>query len=155
MLSIQERIKKHIRVADNGCWEWTAARRKGKWPYGLINVWQKILQAHRVSYEAFRGPIPEGLQLDHLCRNPPCVNPDHLEIVTNEENGRRGLAASVNAGIQLAKTHCPKGHPYDEANTYHYKGKRDCRECQRQRSRTWKMKKATALYDAEHPTESR
>jgi hypothetical protein len=137
--TIIERLQAHITIdPTTECWIWQGARRKTQWPYGLINIDGKILQAHRVSYEAHRGPIPSGLQLDHLCRNPPCINPFHVEPVTNYENGRRGIAAQVNAAIQLAKTHCKQGHPYDDKNTYRHNGKRDCRTCQRRRSAAWK-----------------
>lgn len=68
--------------------------------------------------------------MDHLCRRPSCVNPEHLEPVTRSENLRRGnVGQSGLAQLNKAKTHCPKGHPYDEENTYHYKGSRYCRQC--------------------------
>jgi hypothetical protein len=86
---------------------------------------------HRVAYELLVGPIPEGLELDHLCRNTRCVNPEHLEPVTGRENLMR--AVSSWAAKNAAKTHCPQGHPYDEENT---KVKRDggraCRACGRE-----------------------
>lgn len=113
----------------SGCWLWLGAQNRG---YG--RVWltleghkRKPLQAHRIAYETERGPIPDGLHLDHLCRNSFCVNPYHLEAVSNSENVRRG-----NPGIrQLEKTHCPQGHPYDGANTYTWHGQRQCRVCLR------------------------
>jgi hypothetical protein len=80
--------------------------------------------AHRLSYEHHVGPIPDGLQIDHTCRNRKCVNPEHLEPVTNAENTTRQDHA------ERRKTHCPKGHPYDEANTYvDPSGARRCRAC--------------------------
>ena len=83
--------------------------------------------AYRLSYEHHVGPIPDGLTIDHLCRNPICVNPEHLEPVTRSENARRQW-------IGKQKTHCPAGHLYDEGNTYiDKKGGRRCRTCAHER----------------------
>jgi hypothetical protein len=111
---------------ESGCWEWTGALNSMK--YGNLTYKQKNYLAHRVSYSLIHGEIPKGLDLDHLCRNTKCINPDHLEAVTHRENLMRG------AGV--AKTHCPQSHPYDEANTYIDKrGGRQCRACNRERGR--------------------
>lgn len=75
--------------ADTGCWLWTAAI--NNMGYGTLAYRQVRYYAHRFSYEMFVGPIPSGLVLDHLCRHPSCVNPDHLEAVTQQENCMRGL----------------------------------------------------------------
>lgn len=80
---------------------------------------------HRLMYETFLGDIEDGLYLDHLCRERSCCNPNHLEPVTNAENIRRGLSGNY----QKVKTHCPRGHAYDKANTYHYKEQRHCKKC--------------------------
>lgn len=84
-----------------GCWEWIGRRTGYMNYYGKINVWCSIAKravtkrVHRVSYEVFIGPIPEGMELDHLCRNPICIHPNHLEPVTGEENiARRDAAAA-------------------------------------------------------------
>ena len=96
-------------VVTDDCWEWQAyVNSKG---YGLIGHENKMQLAHRVAYEMFVGSIPQGLQLDHLCRIRLCVNPRHVEPVTAQENSRRGLTGANN----LRKTRCPKGHPLDAA----------------------------------------
>lgn len=110
------------------CWIWTASR------IGLYgNFWLNGRgYAHRGSYQLFKGPIPDGLEIDHLCRVQLCVNPAHLEAVTQREN----LIRSDNfAGKESRVTHCPKGHPYDEANTIRRRGQRECRACRDRRNR--------------------
>jgi hypothetical protein len=110
------------------CWDWQGSTSDG---YGLFGRSDRhVQQAHRYAYEDLVGPIPDELQLDHLCRNRRCVNPDHVEIVTNRINALRGFGVS---GINARQTHCIHGHPFDEANTY-YKpdGGRQCRACRRE-----------------------
>jgi hypothetical protein len=125
------RARTHI-DEDTGCWVWTGSKtQKG---YGRFG--HRL--AHRTSYELLVGPIPEGLVIDHLCRNRGCINPVHLEVVTNRENVMRGdgprLLAAKNRERSESITHCPHGHVYDEANTYWSpRKKRYCRACQRQR----------------------
>lgn len=107
------------------CWEWMAFRQPDG--YGQLGRGGKrggFVLAHRFAYELLVGPIPEGLQIDHLCRNRSCVNPAHLEPVTLVENLRRGERAQ--------QTHCKRGHPFDDANTYRSpNGHRHCRACRR------------------------
>jgi hypothetical protein len=122
-----DRLMKFVSPEPNsGCWLWTGAVHP--LGYGGFYFRGKRWPAYRVSYTLLRGEIPAGLQLDHLCRTPACVNPDHLEPVTQGENQRRGVGFS---GKNARKTHCPKGHPYDENNTLRHRttGARKCRQC--------------------------
>lgn len=111
------------------CWLWLGrTNAKG---YGRITVNGQGRFVHRVAYELLVGPIPDGLQIDHVkasgCTNRNCVNPEHLEPVTSRENNLRSDCVSAR---NAAKTHCPKGHPYDDDNTYMTKaGTRQCRRC--------------------------
>jgi len=119
------------------CWLWAGAISGG---YGLAWSGLRMIGAHRLSYEECRGKIPPGLHLDHLCRVPSCVNPEHLEPVTQQENTRRGIA-----GWNMAvKTHCPQGHEYAGDNLIVYRGQRHCRECGRARARIYIAKKRAA-----------
>ncbi len=115
------------------CWLWTACcLRDG---YGQFRVSStKKMRAHRFSYEWFVGPIPEGLEIDHLCRTLLCVRPDHLEVVTHIENMRRGIKGDKGLHESI-KTHCPKNHEYSVENTYTHGGKRYCKECDKLRKR--------------------
>ncbi len=113
----------------NDCWIWTGG--KSTAGYGLISVNGKMAYAHRSAYELLVGSIPEGLQLDHLCRNPSCVNPEHLEAVTSQQNILRGEGATAQ---HARATHCPQGHPYNLVNTYYPPdGSRECRTCREER----------------------
>lgn len=110
-----------------GCWPWT--RSVGSHGYGQIG-WQlgggrnTMVLAHRVAWWLAHGPIPDGLTIDHRCRNRRCCNPAHLRLLTNVENARDNGNAR--------KTHCPRNHPYDEVNTLiDRKGHRACRACRR------------------------
>lgn len=118
----------------NGCMLWLAG--KSNVGYGQFSLGGAPKRAHRISYELAYGPIPQGLFLDHLCRVRHCVAPLHLEAVTPAENIRRVPDHSVFGRHKSAKTHCPHGHPYDDANTYvNTSGARVCRACRRQQQR--------------------
>jgi hypothetical protein len=105
-----------------GCHEWTGALDRSG--YGAFKVQGKKINAHRWAYMYAVGPIPKGLDLDHLCRIRKCVNVEHLEAVTRKINVRRGLAAGPRV------THCRHGHEYTDANTYRYPdGQRECKTC--------------------------
>ncbi len=123
------RMNRLIRIQDDGCWLWLGDQTSngyGKWQRGPGHR-QRV--AHRICWEHYNGPIPEGHQLDHLCRNRICVNPEHLEPVTSSENIMRQDHAN------RLKTECINGHSYDEKNTRISKaGKRQCRECDRIRT---------------------
>jgi hypothetical protein len=116
-----------ISEGDDGCWEWHGYHDRD----GYSGVSGGHL--HRKVYEDLVGPIPEGLTIDHLCRNRGCVNPEHLEPVTHRENCRRGTQAGV-AAENSAKTHCVHGHEFTPENTYYRppgRTARQCRQCQR------------------------
>ncbi len=115
---------------ETGCLLWTGCTGHG---YGLVKIRQRHLLVHRVAWELARGPIPEGLELDHLCRVPSCANVDHLEPVTRRENTLRGIGP---AAINARKTHCIHGHEFTPENTYlkhTSRGgvQRQCRACKR------------------------
>lgn len=121
---LPERLERNIIPEPNsGCWIWMGnIDPRG---YGRVMLHRISIFTHRLMYELIKGSIPESLVLDHLCRNPSCCNPDHLEPVTIGENLRRGECGKY----QLKITHCPQGHPYNEANTYFNGKSRACRKC--------------------------
>lgn len=122
-----------VKIVPGQCWEWTDSLRGG---YGRLKVDGHYIPAHVFAYQTFIGPVPDGLDLDHVCRNRACVNPLHLEPVTRSVNVRRGVAP-LRAGLkEKSKTHCPQGHPYSKENTYVApNGHRKCRACRRDRDR--------------------
>ncbi len=132
--------EKYERLTESGCWLWTGSTYFNG--YGSFFFEGKSIRAHRYSYVRAKGKIPDGLQIDHLCRVRCCVNPDHLEAVTAKKNINRGR------NYKSEKTHCPRGHPYSGANLLITKpGSRQCRACHRkkQRDRYWRNKNASGM----------
>lgn len=108
------------------CWEWTRGKQKG---YGRFTVNGKQWKAHRFAWTELVGPVSDDLDLDHVCRNRACVNPDHLDPVTRRVNILRGSVVQRNLNV----THCPDGHPYSGENLITRGNKRYCRACHRNR----------------------
>jgi hypothetical protein len=132
MLSVLARFTAKYEVAESGCWPWTAY--VNPWGYGMFRVASResMRLAHRVAYELFVGPIRAGLEVDHLCKVRNCVNPAHLEPVTQAENMRRSELPARRGVHNASKAACPQGHPYDVGNTYLTpNGDRQCRTCRR------------------------
>jgi len=124
-----ETFMNHVEVT-NGCWLWMEKRTRegyGRWGAEF---------AHRLSYVLHKGPIPAGMQIDHLCFNPSCVRPSHLQVVDPITNSRRNLKALA--------TECPRGHPYTPENTLRqHGGRRRCRTCHNEgQRRTYQRRKA-------------
>ncbi|UVF62330.1 HNH endonuclease [Nitrososphaeria virus YSH_462411] len=124
----QKELNRFMNMVDKtgNCWEWVGSK---NWlGYGQFSFYGKTTATHRLSYQHYKGEIPDGMVLDHLCRVRHCINPEHLEVVTNKENILRGRGATAN---NSKKTHCKNGHEFNEENTYYRKKGRDCRECHR------------------------
>lgn len=133
--SIEMRLMKYTIVDHTtACWLWTGALSDGG--YARLCVNNRDTRAHRASYEAYVGPIPSGMQIDHLCRVRRCINPSHLEPVTGSENCKRSTVGMRIAQRQRDKTHCPRGHEYAGDNLITWKGSgRKCRVCENTRGR--------------------
>lgn len=123
------RFLQRLKINEKGCWVWTNS--KSGSGYGEISVNNKVYSAHCFIYEYYYGSLNPKLEIDHLCRNPACVNPIHLEEVTHQENALRGISP---AALNAKKTHCPKGHEYTSENTSVSEGRR-CLKCNRIRCR--------------------
>lgn len=128
---VRDRLVARVTTSEEtNCWVWDAPEASGYgriWTGSRADGTRRIRLAHVVSYEEHVGPVPEGLVLDHLCRNRACINPDHLEPVTQRVNVLRGEGRAAH---QAQQTHCKRGHEFDEQNTYRDRhGKRYCRTC--------------------------
>lgn len=132
--TIERILARHVEKTS-GCWNWTAYKKDG---YGHAQFEGRLHEAHRLMYEASKGKIPDGLVLDHLCRNRACVNPAHLEPVTQHENILRGLRGRL-------KTHCVKGHPLDGENLALISGTRRCKTCKYEAHAKWAAKNKERL----------
>lgn len=134
---LPKRMQNKIKInKNNNCWEWVGSNNGVG--YGEIRINNKKKYTHRIVYELLVGPIPENKQIDHLCRNRCCCNPEHLEPVTPKENVNRGITEKPH----LIKEYCINGHLYSE-NTYDRpdgKG-RNCVQCVRDRSREYQRRK--------------
>jgi hypothetical protein len=141
---VRVRFSKRFAVRPGGCWEWTARVEPNGYAKFMVKEggkWRSIW-AHIVSYTIFRGEVPTGLQLDHICRNRSCVNPEHLRAVTQKVNI---LSSESPIAKIAARQTCANGHAYTEENTRMYRGMRYCRTCKREHDARYRQAKRYAI----------
>ncbi len=135
MVTLRQRFEAKFYVTP-GCWIWTASTTKGG--YGKIGRGRQdegTIDAHRLAYELYVGPIPVGMVVRHKCDVKLCVNPDHLELGTHADNVNDTMSRGRHVAWNKGKTHCIRGHEYTPENTYTFKrGGRDCRQCRKLRA---------------------
>ena len=138
MLSMKQKIESHISIIPDGCWNWTGKISKIT-GYGHVGFNYKTYLAHRLSYIVYKGSIPEGMVIDHLCRNRKCVNPLHLEAVSLKENILRGNSLPAYKARQI---HCIRRHILLGANLYITPdGRRQCKTCRAFMNRNNRLRK--------------
>jgi hypothetical protein len=135
-----DRLLKRCEEDENGCWLWQGATRPDGY-FQIMEIGRALKPGHRVAYEYFRAEIPAGLVLDHLCFVRHCVNPWHLEPVTQYVNVHRSDSPWA---LNARKTHCNAGHEFTPENTYMRAGGRSCRECRNEASRRHRARKKGA-----------
>ena len=144
-LANQPKIKERLfsySETKNDCRLWKGVRKAEG--YCQININGKFFGVHRVAYTLNKGAIPNGYVVDHLCGVRQCINPDHLEAVTQQENAKRATRSLTT--INAKKTHCIRGHTFDKDNTYrrpNNPNKRDCKACMK----LWRMRKENKYDD--------
>lgn len=135
--SVVSRFMSKVDKVSSGCWIW-ARGFKNNDGYGVFAPHKTMRSAHRVSWVMHRGPIPDNLEVNHLCEVKACVNPDHLELTTHSKNMRYG---NNHLARQARQTHCHRGHEFTPENTRLYRGSRFCRTCGNQFSREYTQRK--------------
>ena len=146
--TFDRRIMQKVVIDENNCWNWTGHITKNG--YGMTSIGNKQYMAHRYTYEWKFGKIKDKLVIDHLCRNRKCVNPDHLEVVTLQENINRGLLGNLkhlrNEAYCKTRTHCALGHELNGKNLYiTSRNHKICKKCLKEYQKKYREK---AIKDA-------
>lgn len=135
MSALVEKISVRLVRSDTNCWVWQGAKVRNGYGVVMAPGERRLHYTHRVMFEDEHGPIPPGMQIDHLCRNRACCNPAHLEAVTPAENSRRGISPQAAKARRNQKPHCRHGHAFTPENSYFDPaGNRSCRECRQIRN---------------------